>query len=144
MKAFYDFCHEAGPAGCDFYAETPELIEERLGSLLENIRKHPVIVKAGQGVSAAGPEMPQLLTWSHIRRITSAALYQPMKLFKKYATVLAALEAGDGRPFYDMSKYFEDYLNCQSIMPQYHSTFIQSLYLVFTTLIYLLPLRLTP
>lgn len=102
MGAFYKFCHQAGTAGCDFYAETPELIEERLENLLEHMRKHPVIVTEDESFPSAGLDIPRLITWSHVRRLTSAALYQPMIMFKRYATVLAALEAGDGRPFYDV------------------------------------------
>ncbi|KAK5626704.1 hypothetical protein RRF57_002419 [Xylaria bambusicola] len=105
MDAFYEFCHKAGPMGCDFWAETPELIKQRRDILLENIRKHPLIVPADGSLETPGPIMPHLLTWSHIRRLTSAVLYQPIHKFKSYATVLAALEAGDGRPFYAMRPY---------------------------------------
>ncbi|KAI0909236.1 hypothetical protein F4823DRAFT_563023 [Ustulina deusta] len=103
MDAFFDLCHKAGPRGCDFYAGTPGLIKRRLESLLEKIRKHPVLVTADGSFPTTGQNMPQLITWSHIRRLTSAALYRPMLLFKNYATVLAALEAGDGRPFYTLN-----------------------------------------
>ncbi|KAI0542796.1 hypothetical protein GGR58DRAFT_171322 [Xylaria digitata] len=103
MDAFYDFCKKAGPGGCDLYANTPELIKRRMENLLRKIRKHPVIVTSDGSFSTAGPNMPQLITWSHIRRLTSAALYRPIFLFKKYATALAALENGDGRPFYSLN-----------------------------------------
>ncbi|KAI0487732.1 hypothetical protein F4859DRAFT_466015 [Xylaria cf. heliscus] len=102
MSAFYDFCHQAGRIGCDFYAETPKLIEQRLEILLEKIRTHPVLITAGGSISS-GPAMPQLVTWSQVRRLTSAALYRPILLFKRYASVLAALEAGDGLPFYELN-----------------------------------------
>ncbi|KAI1818627.1 hypothetical protein GGS20DRAFT_581384 [Poronia punctata] len=46
--------------------------------------------------------IPQIITWSHVRRLTSSALYQPIALFKKYAAALAALEINDGRPVYEM------------------------------------------
>ncbi|KAJ2976329.1 hypothetical protein NUW58_g8112 [Xylaria curta] len=103
MSAFYDFCHQAGPEVCDFYAETPQLIEQRHENLMEKIRKQPVLITAGGPFPVAGLNVPQLITWSHVRRLTSAALYRPILLFKKYATVLAALESGDGRPFYTMT-----------------------------------------
>ncbi|KAI0405499.1 hypothetical protein F4802DRAFT_562052 [Xylaria palmicola] len=104
MGAFYHFCHQAGEGGCDFYAETPELIQERLDHLLETIRKHPVLIPAGELFSGTGPNIPQLVSWSDVRRLTSAALYRPVLLFKKYATALAALEAGDGLPLYNLNK----------------------------------------
>jgi len=104
MAAFYEFCHRAGPTGCDFYADTPELIQERYDHLLETIRQHPVIVPADGKLGATGPSMPQVITWSHVRRLTSSALYQPMALFKKFAAALATLEVGDGRLVYQMSR----------------------------------------
>ncbi|KAI0195439.1 hypothetical protein F4808DRAFT_440559 [Astrocystis sublimbata] len=104
MNAFYDFCHQAGSQDCDFYADTPELIKQRLDKLLDTIRRQPVLIAADGPMSSGGPGIPQLVTWSHVRRLTSAALYRPIALFQKYAAVLAALEAGDGRPYYNMNK----------------------------------------
>ncbi|KAF3055117.1 hypothetical protein GL218_07725 [Daldinia childiae] len=100
MEAFYNFCYEAGPSSCDFYASSPTAIERRLASLLERIREHPIIVPA----SESGPDMPQLITWSHLKRLISASLYRPIFMFKKFAKVLRALEGGDGEPFYQLVK----------------------------------------
>lgn len=98
MEAFYVYCHKAGPSGCDFYASTPAAIEERLTHLLARIKKYPIIVP----VTESGPDMPQLVTWSHLKRLISAALYRPIFMFKKFAEVLKALEDGDGIPFYHL------------------------------------------
>ncbi|KAI0886433.1 alpha/beta-hydrolase [Annulohypoxylon maeteangense] len=98
MEAFYDFCHKAGPSSCDFYASSPAAIEERLANLLLRIREHPIIVPA----SGTGPDMPQLITWSNLKRLISAALYRPIFMFKDFAKVLKSLEDGDGEPFYRM------------------------------------------
>ncbi|RYP74749.1 hypothetical protein DL771_002813 [Monosporascus sp. 5C6A] len=97
MGAFYKYCHSAGPESCAFYAGSPGAIEQRL-SLLEEIRKYPVIVPA----SESSPDMPQLVTWSNVKRLISSALYQPIHMFKKFARVLEALEEGDGVPFYEL------------------------------------------
>ncbi|KAI0599616.1 alpha/beta-hydrolase [Biscogniauxia sp. FL1348] len=99
MAAFYELCHKAGPLGCDFYAETPSLIEQRSADLFEHIRKHPVIIPA----SEPGPDIPQLIQWSHLRRLTLSTLYRPIEKFKPYAEVLAALEKGDGQPYYKLN-----------------------------------------
>ncbi|RYO81646.1 hypothetical protein DL764_009733 [Monosporascus ibericus] len=99
MNAFYDYCHSAGPEDCAFYAESPGAIEQRLSCLLEEIRKYPVVVPA----SDSGPGMPQLVTWSNVKRLISSALYQPIHMFKKFARVLKALEEGDGVPFYELA-----------------------------------------
>ncbi|KAI0173002.1 alpha/beta-hydrolase [Hypoxylon sp. FL1284] len=100
MEAFYRYCHKAGPSDCDFHASTPTAIEERLASLLARIRKHPIIVPSAQ----SGPDMPQLITWSHVKRLISAALYRPNFMFKSFAKVLKALENGDGIPFYQLTR----------------------------------------
>ncbi|OTA99599.1 hypothetical protein M426DRAFT_254180 [Hypoxylon sp. CI-4A] len=100
MEAFYSFCHKAGPSNCDFYDITPSAIKSRLASLLERIRKYPIIVPAAE----SGPDMPQLITWSHLKRLISAALYRPIFMFRKFATVLRALEEGNGDPFYKFVK----------------------------------------
>ncbi|KAI1765668.1 alpha/beta-hydrolase [Hypoxylon sp. FL1150] len=98
MEAFYMYCHKAGPSGCNFYASTPAAVEERLQRLLARIKVHPIIVP----VTESGPDMPQLVTWSHLKRLMSAALYRPIFMFKRFAEVLKALEDGDGIPFYHL------------------------------------------
>ncbi|KAI1100037.1 alpha/beta-hydrolase [Jackrogersella minutella] len=100
MEAFYHFCHKAGPSRCDFYASTPAAIEQRLASLLKHIRKYPIIIPA----TDAGTDMPQLITWSHLKRLISAALYRPIFMFAGFAKVLRALEDGDGQPFYELMR----------------------------------------
>ncbi|KAI1407887.1 alpha/beta-hydrolase [Hypoxylon sp. FL1857] len=100
MEAFYDFCYKAGPSSCAFYSTSPEAIKGRLENLLERIRQHPIIVQAAE----TGPDMPQLITWSHVKRLISAALYRPIFMFKSFANVLEALENGVGEPFYQLVK----------------------------------------
>ncbi|KAK7750156.1 hypothetical protein SLS62_007907 [Diatrype stigma] len=97
MEAFYAYCHAAGPETCAFHAETPDAIRRRHAALLEQIRKNPVIIPSS---SIHGPDMPQLVTWSDIKRLTSTTLYQPLYMFKNFAEVLRGLEARDGTPFY--------------------------------------------
>ncbi|KAK3936109.1 Alpha/Beta hydrolase protein [Diplogelasinospora grovesii] len=97
MSAFYDFCHKAGPLRCGLYSSTPEQIKERLESLSKTIRVHPVLV----GPSVDGPEMPELVTYSKVKRMLSTALYQPILRFRRVSYVLAALERADGRPYYE-------------------------------------------
>ncbi|KAK0100486.1 hypothetical protein ONS95_008435 [Cadophora gregata] len=95
MDSFYRFCHLAGPKWCAFYASSPEAIETRLESLLENIKKHPVIVSA----SASSNLRPEIVTYSKVKRLITSALYRPLVMFPSLAESLAALESGDGRPF---------------------------------------------
>jgi len=45
-------------------------------------------------------EIPQLVTYSHVKRMLNTALYQPILRFRRVAAVLAALERGDAAPYY--------------------------------------------
>lgn len=96
MKYFYETCHEAGPLNCAFYQSSPEAIEDRHWKLLDSLRVNPVLLPAGE----SGPEVPELVTYSKIKRLTSTTLYRPNYFFKPYAEILAALEKGDAQPYY--------------------------------------------
>jgi hypothetical protein len=81
-----------------FYASSPAAIRDRLHRLLETVRKSPVIIEPSP---EAGPEMPELVTYSKLKRMMSTALYQPIYRFRRVAQVLAALEVGDGKPYFE-------------------------------------------
>lgn len=98
MDSFYHFCHQAGPEGCSFYAETPKDIENRLDTLLEDVRKHPVIVP-----TPPTGGRPEVVTFSAVRRMIASALYQPLMIFPPLAEALSALESDDGGPFIALS-----------------------------------------
>ena len=99
MDSFYRFCHIAGPERCAFYASTPESIKARLDALLSNIRIRPVIVPA----SASLNPRPEIVSYSKVRRLITSALYRPLVMFPSLAEAFAALEAGDGRPFVEIT-----------------------------------------
>ncbi|RNJ55340.1 hypothetical protein D7B24_008771 [Verticillium nonalfalfae] len=96
VEAFYDSCHQAGPAKCAFYEDTPQGIKERLDRLFAAVKRHPVIISP----SDEGPAVPELVTWSELKRLLFSALYQPQAQFADFARIAAALEKGDARPFY--------------------------------------------
>jgi len=98
MDAFYTFCHKAGPFSCLFHAPSPLAIKERLEALLSKVRTSPVLVLPS---IKDGPDMPLLVTYSRVKRMISTALYQPILRFRRVAEVLARLEIGDGRPYYE-------------------------------------------
>lgn len=102
MSSFYYFCHVAGPSRCAFYSRSPEDIENRLKAVLQNLRKHPVIVD-GQGEDL---DLPEIVTYSSIQRLISASLYRPILMFPFLAHVLASLEAGDGIPYHNLTTDF--------------------------------------
>ncbi|KAH7361055.1 prolyl aminopeptidase-like protein [Rhexocercosporidium sp. MPI-PUGE-AT-0058] len=99
MNSFYTFCHLAGPTACAFYDSTPEDIEIRLSSLLADIRKHPIIVPASPSLNSR----PEVVSYSKVQRLITSALYRPLVMFPSLAQAFAALEAGNGRPFLDLT-----------------------------------------
>ncbi|KAM0326999.1 hypothetical protein ACHAQA_006120 [Verticillium albo-atrum] len=96
VDAFYETCHEAGPVKCAFHEGTPRAIKERLDRLFVALKQHPIIISP----SDEGPAVPVLVTWSELKRLFFSALYQPQAQFANFARIAAALEKGDGRPFY--------------------------------------------
>ncbi|EPE06209.1 alpha beta hydrolase fold family [Ophiostoma piceae UAMH 11346] len=98
MQAFFDLCHAAGPGRCALYASTPADIRKRVEGVLAALKKHPVVVRTNKEL---GPDLPNLVTYSRLRRFMSSTLYQPQRMFVRFAEIVAALERGDGRPFYD-------------------------------------------
>jgi pimeloyl-ACP methyl ester carboxylesterase len=100
MQAFFDLCHRAGPDVCAFYASSPDAIKTRLETLFANLKVHPVVVPADKEL---GPEIPDIVTYSRVRKVLSSTLYQPQRAFPWFAKTLLALEKGDGRPFYEQT-----------------------------------------
>ncbi|KAH8173725.1 alpha/beta hydrolase fold domain-containing protein [Sarocladium implicatum] len=92
MDGFYLMCHEAGPLKCALYEDTAEKIESRLEVLLDDLRIRPVAAL----VTVDGYTLPELITYSKVRKAISAALYRPIQKFAPLAKALAALESGDG------------------------------------------------
>ncbi|KAH7417696.1 TAP-like protein-domain-containing protein [Cadophora sp. MPI-SDFR-AT-0126] len=99
MDSFYRFCHLAGPKQCAFHATTPEAIEARLQTLLKRIKTHPIIVPASTSLNPR----PEIVSYSKLQRLITSALYRPLVMFPSLADTFVALEAGDGRPFIDLT-----------------------------------------
>lgn len=100
MGAFYTLCHRAGPQKCALYDTTPELIKERHLSILERLRIEPVIYMPPADL---GSTLPELVTYSKIRKLAATSLYRPNFYFKYLAEILAGLEVGDGAPYYALA-----------------------------------------
>ncbi|TGO40573.1 hypothetical protein BHYA_0035g00470 [Botrytis hyacinthi] len=101
MSAFYHYCHLSGPTICAFYSSTPSQISTRLATLLSQLKIHPILVPPQDSSS-----LPELITYSSLKRLISASLYRPILLFPSLATVLQALETGNGVPFIDLASTF--------------------------------------
>lgn len=97
MDAFYDYCHAAGPSQCAFYSPDRNMIETRLNAILSNLKTHPIVVMPSQP-----SDLPEVVSYSSLKRLISAALYRPVLLFPSLARVLVGLEAGNGTPYLDL------------------------------------------
>jgi hypothetical protein len=98
MEAFYDMCHQAGPAKCGLYDATPAAIKRRFEGMLEKLRVHPVVLLV---VDDESQDMPFIVTYSKVKRYVNSVLYQPNYQFRRFSRIVAALERGDGWPFYE-------------------------------------------
>ncbi|EEU46614.1 uncharacterized protein NECHADRAFT_100212 [Fusarium vanettenii 77-13-4] len=100
FDAFDKACHKVGPEACAFYAETPKAVQQRRINLLESLKASPVLIPAWSHPS--GPDLPRLVTYSDVQRLTQRCIYSPLVKFPQLAKIYASLEGGDGGPFYDM------------------------------------------
>ncbi|KAF6836449.1 alpha beta hydrolase fold family [Colletotrichum plurivorum] len=98
LFGFYEFCKGAGPERCAFHETTSQAIEARLKRLLAELKREPVLIPAND---EDGPDVPTLVTYSKVKILLSSTLYQPQYQFENFARTLAALEKGDGRPYYE-------------------------------------------
>lgn len=107
MEAFFTFCHQAGPVKCAFYAPTPAKIAKRLSTLLDSLLTNPLIIPSISNPSDPSfpldsPTVPEIVTYSRIRRLMTATMYQPLRTFPRFASVLAALEARDAAAYVEL------------------------------------------
>ncbi|KAI8190027.1 hypothetical protein K4K54_012610 [Colletotrichum sp. SAR 10_86] len=98
LYAFYEFCYQAGPERCAFYATSSQAIEERFNKLLSDIKALPIVINADE---ETGPDVPSVVTYSKVKILLSSVLYEPQYQFENFAKILAALERRDGRPYYE-------------------------------------------
>lgn len=106
FDAFDSACHEAGKEKCAFWAPSAGAVQERRASLLASLKKRPVLIPAWS--RASGPEMPERVTYTKAQRLTQGLVYAPARSFGAMAVVYAALEAGDGLPYYDLLQAARD------------------------------------
>jgi pimeloyl-ACP methyl ester carboxylesterase len=100
MDAFFTSCHAAGPDACEMHGDTPEAIRARLDALFESLQERPVVVPP-VAMGSTGLTMPEIVTHSKLRVLQYSALYRPAEQFASLARIAAALERGDGFPWYE-------------------------------------------
>lgn len=107
MLAFFEFCHEAGPQNCAFYASTPAAIQRRLEDIYAKLRRYPLQVFSYTNntveLQSLGITRPKVITYSEVKNAVIYSLYQPLLFFPQLAEALASLEVDDGIPFLKMA-----------------------------------------
>ena len=73
-----------------------------MDKVLATLKKHPIIVPVAPSLLGTSA-LPELITYSSLKRLISTALYRPIQLFPAIARVCAALESGDGGPYLDVA-----------------------------------------
>lgn len=101
MLAFFEFCHEAGPSKCAFWSTSPKAIQDRLESLYDRLRKHPIqiIPRSVNTTSGFSIPRPEMITYSDVKYMVIFSLYQPRLFWPKEAEILSELDKGNGVPF---------------------------------------------
>lgn len=93
FQAFFNTCSGAGPAGCPFYASSPDLVKKRYQKVEAKLIKSPIFVQKGKSFG-----------YSELHRLISAAVGFPGPPFDLYpflASVLAEAENGTAGPNID-------------------------------------------
>ncbi|KAF2869445.1 TAP-like protein-domain-containing protein [Massariosphaeria phaeospora] len=90
MNSFYTFCVLSGPEACPLATanSTAEDIEDRVRHIVQSLYHNPLAISSAQG--------PEVLTYSDVKMLIFAALYQPTESFHLLAELLAEIESGGG------------------------------------------------
>ncbi|RMZ67175.1 hydrolase [Pyrenophora seminiperda CCB06] len=91
VEQFFEYCHNAGPEKCAFYADSPEKIANRTRNLIETIRQEPIGV-----ANRAVAERPIIVTYEVMRFAFLNAMYQPTSQWPGFAKMLLDLEMRNG------------------------------------------------
>ncbi|CEJ61201.1 hypothetical protein PMG11_09739 [Penicillium brasilianum] len=87
---FGEYCHEAGPEACPFYAEGgSDTINEAYWAI-EN-----QLLNASLPVMASATRGPEVVTWTDLKNILRVAVYQPLLAFPVLANHVSELAKGN-------------------------------------------------
>jgi hypothetical protein len=111
MQAFFEACVEAGPAACALHAPSPAAIAVRLRDIATQLQSHPISV-----ISSVDRRSYGLVDYRLLRQLLLGfvyAPYGPRMTAHKLSVALAAAEAGDGRPLWDLSRGIQAQFHCR-------------------------------
>ncbi|GLI79925.1 hypothetical protein PoHVEF18_008273 [Penicillium ochrochloron] len=87
---FGEYCHEAGPDGCPFYAEGGS---ETINNAYWNIENQ--LLNTSLPVMASATRGPEVVTWTDLKNILRVAVYQPLLAFHVLAGHVSELAKGN-------------------------------------------------
>jgi hypothetical protein len=110
LEYFFEQCVQAGQLKCALYERTPKAVAARVQRIFDSLKTHPIPVVIGDG-----PGDYDVVDYVKVRRTVFDFLYSPFAIGgQALAGILAALEKGDGVPYYAAHIDGRNYLQCQS------------------------------
>jgi pimeloyl-ACP methyl ester carboxylesterase len=101
VEQFFQYCYNAGPMKCAFYANSTEAIEQRLRNLVETIRREPIGVSDRRKVTR-----PIIITYEVMRFALLNAQYNPQEQWPGFAKQLLDLENRNGSSMARLAQLF--------------------------------------
>lgn len=105
---FGQYCHEAGPEGCPFYADGGSDTINDAYRIIED-----GLLNASIPVMASATRGPEVVTWTDLKNILRLAVYQPLLAFHVLADHVSELERGNAAPMADF-KHRRHFAQCPS------------------------------
>jgi hypothetical protein len=91
VEKFFQYCYNAGPIKCAFYANSPEAIEKRLRNLVRSSQREPIGVSDRRKVTR-----PIIITYKVMSFALLNAQYRPQEQWPSFAKQLLDRENRNG------------------------------------------------
>jgi pimeloyl-ACP methyl ester carboxylesterase len=91
LLSFSSYCFQAGESNCSFWGPSAQNISNRLHKIVTDLKYHPIPVAH----SEACP-LPMLATYSDLKQLLLATLYNPLEGFPLLSDLLVSLEQRNG------------------------------------------------
>jgi hypothetical protein len=97
----YAGCAEAGPEGCALHEPSAEAVKARVERIFAALKRSPLSVPPAPGAIGSSTAYGTV-DYALVRSSVFAFLYAPYYGGSIFADILRAVEAGDGRPLWDL------------------------------------------
>jgi pimeloyl-ACP methyl ester carboxylesterase len=109
FRYFFKSCYDAGKDKCSFWADSPDVIENRFNEILGTLDQLPLAVTM---------DLPTIVTSTHLKMVMVMATYYPLDSYVDFANMLVELENGNGTSIADtLGLGVIPYDDCSSDMP---------------------------